>query len=107
MANISRFFLSMRKLVNRIETELKEQEVCAVYNSELARVWPKTISAEKRKKEIKRFADKHDLEVTFYDVGLCAVFEKPHGASGERELYLPLHAPKRRKPQGKRRADRR
>jgi len=97
----------VRKLVNRIETELKEQQVCAVYNSELARVWPKTISPEKRKKEIKRFADRHDLEVTFYDVGLCAVFERPRSASSERELYLPLHAPKRRKPQDKRRASRR
>ncbi|HLW34857.1 MAG TPA: hypothetical protein VKS98_04280 [Chthoniobacterales bacterium] len=87
----------MRKLANRIETELKEQEVCAVYNSELARVWPKTIGPEKRKKEIKRFADKHDLEVTFYDVGLCAVFEKPHRGSTEHELLLPLPAPKRKK----------
>jgi len=96
----------MRKLATHIETELQEQEVCAVYNSELARVWPKTISPEKRKREIKRFADKHDLEVTFYDVGLCAVFEKPHGASGERELRLHLPAPKRRKPQRKRLASR-
>jgi hypothetical protein len=80
----------MRKLAARIETELKEQEVCAVYNSELARVFPKTISSEKRKKQIKRFADDHDLEVTFYDVGLCAVFERPRGDSREREFILPL-----------------
>lgn len=97
----------MRKLANRIETELKGQEICAVYNSELARVWPKTISVEKRKKEIKRFAEKHDLEVTFYDVGLCAVFEKPHSAPAAYELRLPLPAPKRRKPSRKRAADRR
>ena len=96
----------MRKLVNRIETELKEQEICAVYNSELARVWPTTISPEKRKKEIKRFADKHDLDVTFYDVGLCAVFEKPHGTSGDRELRLHLPAPNRRKSQSNRRLSR-
>jgi hypothetical protein len=99
----------MRKLVNRIETELKEQEVCAVYNSELARVWPKTISPEKRKKEIKRFADEHDLDVTFYDVGLCAVFEKPHQGQTDQaayELRLPLPASKKRKPQRKRRATR-
>jgi hypothetical protein len=96
----------MRKLVNHIETELKEQDVCAVYNSELARVWPKTISAEKRKKEIKRFADAHQLDVTFYDVGLCAVFEKPRGASGEHELRLPLSAAKRRRPQRRRRTSR-
>ena len=80
----------MRKLANRIETELKEQEICAVYNSELARVWPPTISPEKRKKEIKRFAEKHRLNVTFYDVGLCAIFEKAQSASQERELILPV-----------------
>lgn len=80
----------MHRLANRIETELKEQEICAVYNSELARVWPKTISAEKRKKEIKRFAQKHQLAVTFYDVGLCAVFERAQRASRDRELILPI-----------------
>ena len=92
----------MRKLASRIETELKEQEVCAVYNSELERVWPKTISPEKRKKEIKRFADKHALNVTFYDVGLCAVFEKADSASGSGELILPipLRKARKRKPRG-------
>jgi hypothetical protein len=80
----------MRRLRNRIESELKEQEVCAVYNSELARVFPKTISPGKRKQLIKKFADDHDLSVTFYDVGLCAVFEKPRRTSRERELVLPL-----------------
>ena len=80
----------MRKLANHIETELKEQDVCAVYNSELARVWPKTISPEKRKEQIKRFADEHQLAVTFYDVGLCAIFEKTGSGSRERELVLPI-----------------
>ena len=93
----------MRKLANHIQTELKEQDVCAVYNSELARVWPKTISPAKRMKEIKRFADRHQLAVTFYDVGLCAVFEKPHHVSEERELLLPLSAPKRVRKSSKRR----
>lgn len=84
----------MRKLANLIENELKRQEICAVYNSELARVFPKTISLEKRKKEIKRFADKLRLAVTFYDVGLCAVFEKPQRSSQSRELILPVRVPK-------------
>ena len=85
----------MRKLAAKIVTELKEQEVCAVYNSELARVFPKTISPEKRKEKIKRFAQAHKLAVTFYDVGLCAVFERRSGGAGERELLLPLPLPKR------------
>ena len=92
----------MRRLANRIQTELKDQEVCAVYNSELARVFPKTISPEKRKAQIKRFADEHDLSVTFYDVGLCAVFEKPRRGSRERERVLPLPLSKSNRPRRKR-----
>lgn len=80
----------MRKLANLIENELKTQEICAVYNSELARVWPKKISSTKRKQQIKRFAKAHKLAVTFYDVGLCAIFEKPRKAGGESRALLPL-----------------
>jgi hypothetical protein len=76
----------MRKLANLIENELKKQEICAVYNSELARVWPRSMSLGKRKQEIKRFARDHDLAVTFYDVGLCAIFEKARA---------PTRSPKR------------
>lgn len=95
----------MRKLANRIETQLKEQGVCAVYNSELDRVWPKTISSEKRKRQIKRFADQHQLEVTFYDVGLCAVFERPHEQSREHDLILPSPLSKPLKSRPKRRGN--
>ena len=66
----------MRKLTDLIETELEKQEICAVYNSELARIWPRSMSLGKRKQQIKRFAKKRELAVTFYDVGLCAIFEK-------------------------------
>src|ERR1043166_2469905 len=96
----------MRKLANRIETELKEQEICAVYNSELARVFPKTISPEERMERIKRFAQQHELEVTFYDVGLCAVFERPRGKSRGRDLVLPLPLPKSSKAGRRRRSSR-
>ena len=96
----------MRKLAAKIETELKEQEVCAVYNSELARVFPKTIAPEKRLEQIKRFADEHRLVVTFYDVGLCAVFEHRPGSARERELRLPLPIPKRKQATSRRRGKR-
>ena len=76
----------MRKLANLIETELEKQEICAVYNSQLARVWPQSMSAGKRKRQIKRFARQHELAVTFYDVGLCAIFEKARA---------PARSPKR------------
>ena len=80
----------MRKLANLIETELKKQEVCAVYNSQLARVWPRTMSLGKRKQRIKRFAKEHELVVTFYDVGLCAIFEKARGPARSAKRVLLL-----------------
>jgi hypothetical protein len=79
----------MRKLANLIETELKKEGVCAVYNSQLARVWPRNISLGKRKQQIKHFAKQHELAVTFYDVGLCAIFEKAHApAQGAKRVSV-------------------
>jgi hypothetical protein len=80
----------MRKLAKLIETELEKQEICAVYNSHLGRVWPRSMSAAKRKQQIKRFASKHALEVTFYDVGLCAIFERAHSPSRVAKRVLVL-----------------
>jgi hypothetical protein len=79
----------MRKLAALIETELKSQEICAVYNSELVRVWPKSVSSSRRKQQIKNFAKKHELAVTLYDVGLCAIFEKARApAQGARRVLV-------------------
>jgi hypothetical protein len=79
----------MRKLANLIETELSKQEICAVYNSHLARVWPRSMSLGKRKQQIKRFAKQHELAVTFYDIGLCAIFEKAQAAApGARRVLV-------------------
>jgi hypothetical protein len=91
----------MRKLASLIENELKTQEICAVYNSQLARVWPRTMSLGKRKQEIKRFAKKHELAVTFYDVGLCAIFEKARSPARSAKRVLLLEGeevkPKRKR----------
>src|SRR6266478_4520445 len=90
----------VRKLANLIETELKKEEVCAVYNSQLARVWPRNMSLGKRKQQIKHFAKQHELAVTFYDVGLCAIFEKAHAParSPRRMLVLDgVKAPRKRR----------
>lgn len=89
----------MRRLASLIESDLQKQEICAVYNSELARVWPRHISLEKRKQQIKRFAKQHNLAVTLYDVGLCAIFERPRRPSRDRQLTLPIPWPKRGKRQ--------
>jgi hypothetical protein len=80
----------MRKLANQIETELKKQEICAVYNSDLARVWPKSMSLGRRMKQIQRFAKQHALAVTFYDVGLCAIFEKEDASTSAAKRVLLL-----------------
>jgi hypothetical protein len=80
----------MRKLANLIESELQKEEICAVYNSQLARVWPRSMSLGKRKQQIKRFAKKHELAVTFYDVGLCAIFEKAHAPARSSKRVLLL-----------------
>ena len=80
----------MRKLADLIETELKNQGICAVYNSQLARVWPRRMSLGKRKQQIKRFAKQNQLAVTFYDVGLCAIFEKAHAPARSSKRVLLL-----------------
>ena len=79
----------MHKLADLIETELKKQDICAVYDSQLARMWPRSMSLGKRKEQIKRFAKQHELAVTFYDVGLCAIFEKAHApAQGAKKVLV-------------------
>ena len=79
----------MRKLAKLIETELEKQEICAVYNSHLGRVWPRSMSAAKRMQRIKHFAREHELAVTFYDIGLCAIFEKAKApARGARRVLV-------------------
>ena len=80
----------MRKLAKLIETELEKEEVCAVYNSDLGRVWPQSMTAAKRKQQIKRFAKRNRLAVTFYDVGLCAIFEKAHAPARGTKRVLVL-----------------
>jgi hypothetical protein len=93
----------MRKLADLIETELKKQEICAVYNSHLARVWPRSMNLGKRKQQIKRFAKEHELAVTFYDVGLCAIFEKAHAPARSPKRVLLLEG-EEVKPSRKRRS---
>jgi len=66
----------VKRLAQRIASDLKKSKVSAVYNSELARVFPKTMSAKARQEKIRCFAVKHGLDVDIFEVGLCAIFEK-------------------------------
>lgn len=93
----------MRKLAHLIENELKTQDICAVYDSELERVWPRSMSLGERKQQIKRFAKQRKLAVTFYDVGLCAIFEKAQSPAKSGKRMLVLEDPKAR-PSRKRKA---
>src|SRR5436189_5657825 len=88
----------MRKLADLIEIELKKQEICAIYNSHLERVWPRSMSLNKRKQQIKSFAKQHRLAVTFYDVGLCAIFEKTHAPARSAKRLLLLEGDKVERP---------
>ena len=66
----------MKRLAARIASDLRTSKVSAVYNSELARVFPKTMSENEREESIRRFASEHGLDVDNFEVGLCAIFEK-------------------------------
>ena len=66
----------MKRLAQRIVTELKTSKVSAIYNSELARVFPKSMPPKKRQESIRKFAAELGLSVDIFEVGLCALFEK-------------------------------
>jgi hypothetical protein len=66
----------MKRLARQIASDLKRSKISAVYNSELARVFPPTMPAKKRKESIRQFAAHHGLNVEIFEFGLCAIFEK-------------------------------
>jgi len=84
----------MKTLARRIAIDLRTSKVSAIYNSELARVFPKTMPTEEREESIRRFASDHGLEVDIFEVGLCAIFGKSRSKnskeSGKRKLPKAL-----------------
>jgi hypothetical protein len=79
----------MRKLITYIEEELRTANHCAVYNEELARVWPD--NGKRREAEIAQFAKIHGWRLRFYREGLCAIFDKPTGTEADStSRNLPL-----------------
>jgi len=66
----------MKRLARQIASDLKRSKISAIYNSDLARVFPKTMPLKQREENIRRFAHEHGLDVDIFEVGLCAIFEK-------------------------------
>jgi hypothetical protein len=67
----------MQLLASRIVEELKSANHCAVYESDLAHVWP--LSAKDREARIAKFAQENGFRLRFYKPGLCAIFDKGVG----------------------------
>jgi hypothetical protein len=66
----------MEKLTRHIEDRLTTHKFCTIFESDLARIWPHTLSNDRRKEAIERFASEHGLSATIYDPGLRVVFKK-------------------------------
>jgi len=62
------------RIKEQLETQTNEFGHCAIYESELQRLWP--LDEENRKAKIERFAKQYGFKLSFYRKGLCAIFEK-------------------------------
>ena len=63
----------MKILATLIAKELKNAKHYAVYEPDLARVWPE---GENRQAQIASFAKKHGWRLRHYSHGFCAIFDK-------------------------------
>ena len=57
---------------------------CAIYESELQRIWP--LNETDRKQKIEQFAKEYGFHLSYYKQGLCAIFEKEPHLGGPREV---------------------
>jgi hypothetical protein len=66
----------VKRLASQIKRELNlgEWKHCAVYESELKRLWP--LNQKNRKAKIAQFAAEYGLRLRFYRKGLCAIFDE-------------------------------
>jgi hypothetical protein len=76
----------MKMLAAQIERELETETAtiahCAIYEDQLQRIWP--LDEENRKRKIEQFAKEHGFRLSFYKLGLCAIFEKESQRNLER-----------------------
>jgi len=71
--NQPRIWRVMKILATLIEKELKNAKHYAVYEPELARVWP---DGKSREAQVASFAKKHGWRLRHYSHGFCAIFDK-------------------------------
>ena len=68
----------MKMLAAQIERELETETAmirhCAIYEDQLQLIWP--LDEENRKRKIEQFAKEHRFTLSFYKLGLCAIFEE-------------------------------
>jgi hypothetical protein len=68
----------MKMLAAQIERELETETAmighCAIYEDQLQLIWP--LDEENRKRKIEQFAKEHGFKLSFYKLGLRAMFEK-------------------------------
>jgi hypothetical protein len=64
----------MKILAKQIAQELAKAKHCAVYEDELARVWP--VNDNHREAEIAKFARQNGWRLRHYKQGFCAIFDK-------------------------------
>jgi hypothetical protein len=58
----------------RLELERKTMGHCAIYEDELQQTWP--IDEKDRQTKIEQFANLYGFHLSFYRLGLCAIFIK-------------------------------
>ena len=66
----------MKALATLIERELQAGtwKHCAVYEDELIRLWP--LDEPEREAKIAEFAKEYGFRLRFYQMGMCAIFDK-------------------------------
>jgi hypothetical protein len=69
----------MKTLAAKISNDLENFHESYIYNSDLARVWPKELVPDEREKRIRKFAKDQGLHVDVYQIGMCAIFKKTDG----------------------------
>ena len=64
----------MKILASRIAKELKNAKHCAIYEPDLAQVWP--AGMPDREAQVASFAQKHGWRLRHYKDGFCAIFDE-------------------------------